>query len=127
MSYRESCRSWKTLLALVMVTAALAGCSDTYRMSFEMPPHNVATVRGYGDSLFLRVENDGPGEITITDPWGEPGTLILGARGRSVQEDETVRIETGDEPAQVRIILERATGMALDGPLPKQAPPSNGS
>lgn len=124
MGNRRAYRSWKTLLAAAMLTAGLTGCGDTYRMSFEMPAHSVATVRGTGDAPFLRVENDGPGAITITDPWGEPGTLILGARGRTLHEEETVRIETGDEPAQIRIILERATGMALDGPLPKDVPTS---
>lgn len=119
MCKQMACRSWNVFLAMVIVTMGLTGCTETYRMSFEMPAHSVATVRGYGDAPLLHVENKGPGEITITDPWGEPGTLILGASGRTLHEDETVRIESGDEPAQVRIILERATGMALDGPLPK--------
>ncbi len=118
--HRMTGRSWMHLLAMVFLTVGLTGCADTYRMSFEMPAHSVATVRGYGDAPFLRVENNGPGEITITDPREEPGTLTLGTRGRSVQDNETVRIESGDEPAQVEIILERATGMALDGPLPKR-------
>ena len=114
-------------LLLAFVLAVPAGCqTKSFRLTLEMPPANVATVRVAGTRPFVLVKNQGPGSVDVTFEAGitldrEQHTIGAGATTETtLSGSKVVTVATvSDKRAEVRIEARRASGIRLHGPLPK--------
>ncbi len=116
------------LIAALAVTMFSGCASDSQRLQYDLAPDQMIDVRVQGDEPFVIIENHGPGAVDVTfdaDAVGAAGRRLESrtSRGRTVQHEERIRIESGAEPTRLTVDVRGGEGILSQGPAPRPDSP----